>query len=280
VTQMQTEMVRYPLGHAESELQRLMKQSKLLEPLTEHVFRRAGLTTGMKVLDLGCGAGDVSFLAAKIVGPTGSVVGIDKSAESIAMSQSRAFGRFSNVRFMQSDLMNTHLDEDFDALIGRLVLMYFPDPVAILRQMANKVRPDGVIVFHEFDCSQFPLCIPSLPLFDKCVYWIRESMTRCGAQMNMGFRLFETFREAGLGLPEMTTGSVADGRSESYVYDYVVDTVRSLMPMIESFGVATRAEVGIETLTERLRNDVLDAGAFLVSPLFVGAWAKKGLLPA
>lgn len=70
---------QYVLGRSEAESQRLIQQSGFMRTSTERVFRKAGITTGMRVLDLGCGVGDVSFLAAEIVGPTGSVVGIDSA---------------------------------------------------------------------------------------------------------------------------------------------------------------------------------------------------------
>ncbi|MEO7156385.1 MAG: hypothetical protein ABI039_02415, partial [Vicinamibacterales bacterium] len=59
----------YVLGHAADELDRLIKQAAFFGDLTEHTLKLAGLAPGMRVLDLGCGAGDVSFLAASLVGP-------------------------------------------------------------------------------------------------------------------------------------------------------------------------------------------------------------------
>lgn len=72
----------YVLGHSSAELQRLIDQSRFFGDLTAQVLRQAGLGRGMRVLDVGCGAGDVSFLAASIVGPTGEVIGIDRSPNS------------------------------------------------------------------------------------------------------------------------------------------------------------------------------------------------------
>src|SRR3982751_270389 len=80
----------YVLGHSDAELERLMVQSRLLGNLTEQILRQAGLQPGMRVLDLGCGPGDVSFLAASIVGPSGSVRGVDRSHEPIALARERA----------------------------------------------------------------------------------------------------------------------------------------------------------------------------------------------
>ena len=90
----------YVFGHSDAELQRLIDQSRFLGDLTEQVLRQAGLGPGMRVLDIGCGAGDVSFLAASLVGATGSVLGIDKSPEAVALAHKRAVqAGLSNVQF-------------------------------------------------------------------------------------------------------------------------------------------------------------------------------------
>ena len=122
---------QYVLGRSEKESQRLMKQSTLLRPSTERVFRKAGITAGMRVLDMGCGVGDVSFLAAELVGPTGTVVGVDTNPAvlAIARQRSREFG-LTHVTFEQGEVDRFTATEPFDAVVGRFVLMYQADPVA------------------------------------------------------------------------------------------------------------------------------------------------------
>ncbi|MBV8384049.1 MAG: class I SAM-dependent methyltransferase, partial [Planctomycetaceae bacterium] len=78
------------LGHAGREIRRLRHRAAILRPITERRLRGAGVRQGMRVLDLGCGAGDVSMLAAELLGPSGSVVGIDRSPEVIAFARERA----------------------------------------------------------------------------------------------------------------------------------------------------------------------------------------------
>ncbi len=90
----------YVLGHWCNEHRRLMLQSRFIGELTESLFVRSGLTKGMNVLDAGCGAGDVSILAAAFVGPSGNVLGLDQSADSIALARERTKSAgLSNVRF-------------------------------------------------------------------------------------------------------------------------------------------------------------------------------------
>ena len=77
---MNNEQNSYVLGHADQELDRLTIQARILEPSTRQLLQEAGLRPGMRVLDIGCGSGDVSFLAASLVGPAGRVVGVDLAA--------------------------------------------------------------------------------------------------------------------------------------------------------------------------------------------------------
>src|ERR1700728_925907 len=84
-----TTKAQYLFGHSPAEIRRLIIQSEILRPITERLLRSAGIGTGMRVLDLGCGAGDVSILAAELVGPSGSVVGVDRNSDVIAEARQR-----------------------------------------------------------------------------------------------------------------------------------------------------------------------------------------------
>src|SRR5262245_26848227 len=72
-----SESTAYVMGHDERERRRLLLQASILNPLTEQLFHRAGISSGMRVLDIGCGVGDVSLLAARLVGRYGSVTSVD-----------------------------------------------------------------------------------------------------------------------------------------------------------------------------------------------------------
>src|SRR5215467_9673704 len=98
----------------------------------------AGLTSGMRVLDVGSGSGDVTFLAADVVGSNGFVVGIDRSAAAVERATTRASRRnLANVAFEVGDPAAMDFDRPFDAIIGRFVLMYQNDPATSLRNMTR-----------------------------------------------------------------------------------------------------------------------------------------------
>ena len=152
----------YVLGQSAHEYERLMLQARILRPYTEKFFRAAELAPGMRVLDVGSGMGDVVLPAADIVGPGGRVFGIDHDAAALGNARRRADeqGRSSWVEFQASNLDEFTTMEQFDALVGRYVLLYQPEASSTLRSLLRCVKPGGIIVFHEFD---FPDPHPSYP---------------------------------------------------------------------------------------------------------------------
>ena len=94
----------YLLGHSAEETIRLVVQARLLAPITRRFFVEAGLSPGMRVLDIGSGMGDVAFLAAGLVGPEGAVVGADRAAAAVAAASDRARAEArTNVSFVVGD---------------------------------------------------------------------------------------------------------------------------------------------------------------------------------
>jgi tRNA A58 N-methylase Trm61 len=94
----------YVLGHSDRELSRLRLQARLLEPATRQIFREAGIDAGMRVLDIGSGAGDVAFLTAEFVGASGEVIGTDVAAAAVAAAARSAEERgLARVSFRQGD---------------------------------------------------------------------------------------------------------------------------------------------------------------------------------
>src|SRR5215467_8869823 len=109
----------YALGHSEQELQRLTHQGQAFEPFTRQLFQEAGISRGMRVLDVGCGSGDVSFLAADLVGPGGQVVGVDRERKAVDWADARASSRgIRNASFVEGDPAEMEFDRQFDAVIG------------------------------------------------------------------------------------------------------------------------------------------------------------------
>jgi SAM-dependent methyltransferase len=263
----------YALGHAQPELDRLIFQGRFIGDLTEHMLRLAGLKAGMRVLDIGCGAGDVSFLARRIVGPEGAVIGVDRSPEAVAVAHQRGQqAHLTNVEFIAGDVDALTLDHPVDALIGRLVLMYFSRPAAVLRRLLAFIRPGGLVMFQEIDATS----IAAEPMCDE--FWvagqrINQAFARAGIELRAGLKLPTIFREAGLPAPQTLQMARVEHGPDAQGYAWIEQLTRTLLPVMQKTGVATPEEVRVDTLAARIRDEVVAKKAVLVLPPFIGAWA-------
>ena len=263
----------YPLGYSELEARRLAEQAALLEGLTAEVFRRAGLRAGMTVLDIGSGVGDVSLLAARLVGPKGAVLGIDRAASSVQTANGRATALgINHVRFEQADLDRFEADQTFDALVGRLVLLYLADPADILKRLSRHLRPGGIVAFQEFDMTATSQ-VPPGELFLKVRGWLLAAFTAAGAQLDMGTKLYSSFLRAGFPPPDMTAATLIASGPATTGYGYMVGVLRSLLPLIQRTGIATASEIDIDTLAARMHEDALAHERVTFLPRVVGASA-------
>jgi 2-polyprenyl-3-methyl-5-hydroxy-6-metoxy-1,4-benzoquinol methylase len=267
-----TEAKDYPLGYSEQEARRLAEQGALLEEFTAELFQRAGLREGMRVLDIGCGVGDVSLLAARHVGPQGAVLGIDRAASSVESARARASALgVAQARFEQADLATFDTRQTFDALVGRLVLLYLPDPAETLSRLSRYLRPGGIIAFQEFDMSATSQ-VPASELFLKVRGWLLSAFAAAGAQLDMGTKLYSAFLRAGLPPPAVTAATPVACGPATGGYGYLVAVLRSLLPLIERTGIATASEVDIDTLAVRMHDDAIAHERVLFLPRVVGAW--------
>jgi ubiquinone/menaquinone biosynthesis C-methylase UbiE len=267
---------RSVLGHSDRELERLRLQAKLVDPITRQFLIEAGITTGMRVLDIGSGAGDVAFLAAHLVGPSGEVVGVDRSATALARARTRADEHLlSNVTFHESELLAMAFDPPFDAAIGRYVLCFQPDPVALVRKIASLVRPGGIILFHEPD-RDLMRSVPPTPAYDQTCRWVGEAYLRSGVDVRIGTKLYSIFQTAGLAAPTMRLHAVIGGASASDEVHPDADQAAVLADDIVRLGIATAGELGVETLVDRITAEMSATQGVIVGRAEVGAWSLVG----
>jgi len=265
----------YLLGHADVEVRRLMLQAQLYDSYTEHALRLAGLRPGMRVLDVGCGPGDVSFVAARLVGSTGAVLGVDAEADILDLARTRAADHgFSTVRFQQTTVGDLALDQPVDAVIGRLILMHLPDPVESLRQLAGLVRPGGIVAFSEFDMTG-ARGVPEAPLWLSARDTIIETFTSMGLDATFAVTLPALFKRAGLSTPQLALGAPIGGPDHAELIAFVVETLQSLRPARDRLGLATREEfTDADALRTLLREELATTGALATTPALITAWSR------
>ena len=264
----------YALGNSDAEHERLIRQAAYLAPITEQFFREAGIGRGQRVLDLGSGAGDVAMLAARLVGPSGEVVGIERDAHSIARARTRAaHAGFDNVSFVQCDASQVEAGAPFDAVMGRFILMYLPDPVAVLNSVSQVVCPGGILAFQEPTWAPALALAARLPLWSAALSVCRETFEHSGANPELGLRLYKMFQEAGLPAPTMSL-EVELGNDRNFMRN-AYDALCSLRPQIERLNVSVARLGGFHDLQLRLQSEVEEAAAVVGWPGVVGAWSRK-----
>ncbi len=269
----------YPLARTDAETQRLIDQARLWNDGTRHLLEAAGVGVGMKVLDVGTGAGDVALLAGQLVGPTGTVVGVDQNPASLATARDRARAAgLAHVTFVEGEFRDAALPDDFDAAVGRFVLMYAKDLAGAIRRIAGHVRPGGVLAFQEMDLSlavAYTSAVPSLPLNRWLSELGRDLFGRLGLSPTAGSDLHRGFIDAGLGAPAMWLHAPLGGGPDWPGYRLSADSLRALVPLLEQFGLASAAELDPETWADRLRAEVETGGAPATVGVSVCAWARK-----
>jgi ubiquinone/menaquinone biosynthesis C-methylase UbiE len=270
----------YPFQSSADERQRLIAQGELVAPLTRRLFERAGIASGMRVLDIGSGSGDVAFLAARFVRPEGSVIGADRDPAQVAFAAQRAEANgLTNVRFVARDFREIELSPPVDAIVGRLVLMYAADPLDALRCALRNLRPGGVIALQESVVDyDGPVFVEPLDcLAATAAEWFRAGFRHAGVQPRMGMRLFGLMRAAGLEpSAELDMLVPIQQGPDGELFRTLTTVVRSQLPAIVASGAATEAEIDIGTLEDRLIADAPPGGVVgYFNAGHVGVWARK-----
>jgi ubiquinone/menaquinone biosynthesis C-methylase UbiE len=275
-------VTEYVCGHSVQEFSRLELQGAFFEAITRRTFERAGLVRGMRVLDLGCGAGDVSLLVADMVGATGEVIGVDRSAAAVEAAAARA-ARLGvrHAMFQVAELGTLMLDTPVDAVVGRFVLMHQNDPATALGAAVRHVRPGGIVAMIE---SHMQAAVPAVhswplsPTYAHIMQWMIAVIEASGARADMGLELRRTFVAAGLAEPSLALEARVEGGRDAEIYRYTVESVRSMMPAAKRLGIASIPDDELATLESRLRDEVVSSGGVLTSPLIVSAWCRTGQL--
>jgi SAM-dependent methyltransferase len=264
-------MSGYAMGRTASERERLDMQDRVFSPHSANLFRQAGIGPGDHVVDVGCGTGATTRLLAELVGPAGSVLGIDNDPPSleVAEEQTRATG-LSNVGYRAGDLTELVLGESFDAVAGRLVLLHLSDPATALARLARCVRPGGLIVFQEISCSRVR-AVPQIPAMLDWVGWMSMLSAYAGLDADIGEHLPALFTRAGLADVNAAAVSVI-GDSKGLVPRYLAETLTSVGPLAVASGAATRQQ--IREFRDRLLGEAADHGCVLYTQELTSVWAR------
>jgi ubiquinone/menaquinone biosynthesis C-methylase UbiE len=263
----------YVLGHSNAELRRLKMQAGILQPITRRLLLEAGLRPGMRVLDIGSGTGELSLMAAEIVGASGSVVGFDLSAAAVetARERAQALGH-RNVSFCEATAESFDDPDPFDLVIGRYVLHHQADPAQMIRTAAKRVRPGGVVAFHDLKFDLANPTQPALPLLTQAWETMMSAFLTAYPSPDAGRRMTEHFQHAGLGVPSMFGEVPVGGGPDTPMYAWLSQSIYSMRTYIERTGKPLPGD--LNTLEERLLKEGLAAQSQVVGPTQFCAWAR------
>jgi ubiquinone/menaquinone biosynthesis C-methylase UbiE len=266
----------YAFRRGRGEYERLIDQAAIFRPLTERMLRSAGIGAGMHVLDIGCGAGDVSFLVSALVGPEGSVTGVDVDGDATGIAeQRRAAQGITNVSFRQADARYLDPGQLFDAAVGRFVLMFMHDPTQALRLFAERVRPGGILAFCEQAASITATSESSQPTLAALLALFTAVFERSGARPDVGAELYSRMRDAGLQPgPRPLAEFVLHPARGTLTYRRWAQFARSMLPKIVEYGLGTEEEIR-HSVEHDLREELHAAtGLVPLSWLMISQWAR------
>jgi ubiquinone/menaquinone biosynthesis C-methylase UbiE len=263
----------YALGRDAAESARLHRQSDELRPDSIALLDRVAIGPGRSAIDLGCGPRGIIELLAERVSPGGRVAGLDADPAHIAMAREFARQRgLGNVDIVAADARRTGLPSgSFDLVHARTLLITVPEPAAVVAEMVRLARPGGWVASLEPD-TEFSLCYPGHPAWDRLGEIFRAAFTRNGADPFIGRRLTEMYRQAGLQdvQAEVRAPTYPPGHTRRTIRP---DLVRSMRPAILEAGLADERE--LDELDRTVRQHLDDPRTLSLHGLYFLAWGRK-----
>jgi SAM-dependent methyltransferase len=189
----------YVLGTTDEEITRLGLQHRVWRPTVLDCWKRAGIATGHRVLDAGAGPGFATADLAEIVGPTGEVIGVERSARFLAAATSMCEQRgLSNVRLHPLDLMTDSLPaEELDAVWCRWVASFVSSPAALVAKFAAVLRPGGAAIFHDYVDYATWRMLPRRPALEEFVQQVMASWRASGGEPDIAPALLRHLGDSG-----------------------------------------------------------------------------------
>ena len=261
----------YGLG-SEAEYQRLVRQGERYEEDTRTTFEKAGISEGMRVLDVGCGVGEVSRVVADLVGPKGNVVAIDVDPGALAFARNHVPA--PNVEFRCSTIDDFSDPADFDAVVGRFILMHLKNPVSALQKLASNVRSGGIICFVE-PWHGISLSHPRVEAFHAFMEGGFQAMRAAGAHLEMGARLYADFIAAGLPAPKLHTPASVSVGGDNEFFELLLESARSGIRATVPEAQRDAVLAQVEGMGKAMRDEAASKRATILLMVMIGAWSRK-----
>jgi SAM-dependent methyltransferase len=206
----------YVLGTHDEEISRLGLQHRVWRPTVLDCWRAAGLTRGMRVIDVGAGPGYATIDLAELVGSTGHVLAVERSRRFIeAAERACQLHQLLQVTFQEADIMLEPIGaEGYDAAWCRWVASFVSSPATLAQRIRAALKPGGLAMFHEYVNYATWQVAPPKPMVEDFVREVMASWRDQGGEPNVALQLPALLGAAGFSVrtvkPRVFTISPAD----------------------------------------------------------------------
>src|SRR5262249_10824529 len=209
------------------------------------------------------------------VGSAGCVTGLDFDPGAIATARARGDDAgIRNISFIESNVSDYRAQRPVDAVVGRHGLIPTPAPVLVLQTASEFLRPGGILAFQEYDLSTRVPTWPE-PALNARIMRVYIELFPNLTHANAGSRLHHWFRKAGFPAPRLLGNVLLDGSPDSLYYEWMAETLRSLLPRAEQMGVAKAGEFNLDHLAQELRDEALANEAPVAGLIMIGAHSRR-----
>jgi ubiquinone/menaquinone biosynthesis C-methylase UbiE len=212
----------------QEEMHRLQLQSKELSNYALESMRKANISKGMIVADIGCGTADVSFKIAKMVEPKGKVIGLDANPTAVKYGTTIAsVHNIKNVEFILGDAEKIELNNKFvDITYSRFLLSHVKNPQAAFQEMLRITRPRGTVMIEDTDLSCW--CVePENKYVNQLWTWYESIIRKSGSDPTIGRKLYKMFVAQEL-TPKIDVYSIPFLHCNRKIWESIIDVLRKV----------------------------------------------------
>lgn len=264
----------YILGTHDAEIDRLGLQHRVWRPKMLDAWLRAGIKSGHNIIDIGCGPGFAAVDLAEIVGPSGRVIGAERSARFLEhLRQTCALRSLTNVETCELDLDVTPLSySDIDAVWCRWALSFVTQPARIVADISSSLKTGGKAIFHEYvDYGTWRLGPPD-PAFGAFVNAVMHSWRASGGEPDIALQLPQMLNASGMEVTHMRP--LIDAVTPSnFIWEWPEAFAKTNLDRLQDLGFIT-AQLAQATLAA-FENAKWAKGSFMMTPCVLEVIARK-----
>ena len=264
----------YVLGTHDDEVARLGLQHRVWRSAVTECWHRVGITHGWRVIDVGAGPGYATADLAEIVGPTGAVLGIERSARFLAVARERCRRRgLENVELREADLMEVSLGAlGYDASWCRWVASFVSSPKKLVENIAGALRTGGLAIFHEYSDYETFRFMPMKPALEAFSRGVMESWRASGGEPNIARELPQLLRDGGFRVLEIVP-RVRTVSQRDYTWQWPKSFVEINIARQEELGRVTAQQAAV--VRREFAEVEADSDAWFTTPMFLEIVARR-----